>query len=86
MENLIESLNKLNYSNTLDTQDHRWSSLVNTLEKVTDPEATEHEIARALKKEGFSRKSELLAAIELELTNKIFSMKSLLAQVGQIKN
>ena len=86
MENLIESLNKLNFSNTLDTQGHRWSSLINTLEKVTDPEATEPEIERALKKEGFALKAELLAAIELELTNKIFTMKNLLDQVGQIKN
>lgn len=86
MNELLNKLADLNFSNQFDTEATRWSILVDCLDEVTDEEDTDTEaVSRYIKRRGFESKDAVISGIESTLESKIAELQSLLNQVKGLK-
>lgn len=86
MNELLNHLEHLNYSNQFDTESTRWATLINCLnETVMDGDTDPEFIGRLLKRRGFESKDAVISGIESALESKITELQSLLNQVKGLK-
>lgn len=85
MNELLNNLRNLSYSNQFDTERLSWGSLMNCLDYITDAEEDEAFIARYLKRQGFDSKGAVISGIESTLESKIAELQALLNQVKNLK-
>lgn len=79
---LIEKLNALNYSNQLDTETHRWGSLVNLFEISTEDDADPEYIARRANREGLKDAADIKREMTAALSKKISELAAILAELN----
>ena len=84
MNELLNNLRNLNYSNQFDAERLSWGSLMNCLDYITDfPE--EEATDRYIKRQGFESKGAVISEIESTLESKIAELQALLNQVKNLK-
>lgn len=79
---LIEKLNTLNCSNQLDTDAHRWSSLVYLFDISTEDDADPEYIARRANREGLRDAADVKREMTAVLAKKISELSAILAELN----
>lgn len=85
MNELLNNLRQLNYSNQFDAERLSWTAMMNCLDYITDAEEDDAFTARYIKRQGFESKDAVISGIESALENKIAELQSLLNQVKGLK-
>lgn len=85
MNELLNDLRNLNYSNQFDAERLSWGALMNCLDYITDVEEDEAFTARYIKRQGFDSKDAVISGIESALESKIAELQALLNQVKNLK-
>lgn len=80
---LLDRLNRQNYSNRLDNGDHSWCEMVNLCDVATDVDEAQY-VSRRMKREGFDSLAEVKHEMRRAILRQMAELSDLLLEIEKI--